>query len=277
MKRSFCIAGLCAGLVAANVSATVSLPNIFGDNMVLQQGMAVPVWGWADPGEVVTVRFAGQTRQATADAAGAWSLKLDALQATSTPSEMTVTGKNQIVYKNVVVGEVWFCSGQSNMEFKVRDSDNAQQEMAAANLPMIRHFQAPKRVASTPDRNVNAHWSVTTPQNVGNESAIAFYFGRDLHQALKVPVGLINCSWGGTRIEPWTPLCGFERTPKLESILKRVRTALPGTAEHTAVYTTYTDAMKAWLTASRGEFDAGKALMPPPAFPAELTLPAHNE
>ena len=274
MKRSYCIAGLCAGLVAAHVSATVSLPNIFGDNMVLQQGMAVPVWGWADPGEVVTVLFAGQTRQATADAAGKWSLKLDALQATSTPSEMTVSGKNRIVYKNVVVGEVWFCSGQSNMEFRVRDSDNAQQEMAAANLPMIRHFQAPRIVASAPGKNVNAHWSVTTPQNVGNESAIAFYFGRTLHQALKVPVGLINCSWGGTRIEPWTPLCGFEGTPKLEGILKRVRTSIPGTPEHTDAYTKYAEAMKGWLNTSRAEFDAGKALTPPPAFPADLTLPS---
>ena len=144
--------------------------------MVLQQGMAVPVWGWADPGETVTVLFAGQTRRVTADADGKWSLKLDALQATSTPSEMTVTGKNQIVFRNVVVGEVWFCSGQSNMEFKVRDSDHAQQEMAAADLPMIRHFQAPKHVASMPEKNVNARWSVTTPQNVGNESAIAFFF-----------------------------------------------------------------------------------------------------
>ncbi|MBO7654054.1 MAG: 9-O-acetylesterase [Kiritimatiellae bacterium] len=274
MKRSFCIAGLCAGLVAANVSAAVSLPNIFGDNMVLQQGMAVPVWGWADPGETVTVLFAGQTRRVTADADGKWSLKLDALQATSTPSEMTVTGKNQIVFRNVVVGEVWFCSGQSNMEFKVRDSDHAQQEMAAADLPMIRHFQAPKHVASMPEKNVNARWSVTTPQNVGNESAIAFFFGRDLHRALKVPVGLINCSWGGTRIEPWTPLCGFEETPSLESILNRIRVALPGTAEHAAAYTKYTDAMKAWLNSSRAEFDAGKTLTPPPAFPAEMTLPS---
>ena len=269
------LVGVCVGMAALNGVAAVRLPNIFGDNMVLQQGMAVPVWGWADPGEKVTVRFAGQTLQATADRNGAWRVALGALSASSEPAAFSVEGTNRIVLQNVVVGEVWFCWGQSNMEWKVRDTDNAAQEMAAANLPLIRHFQAPKHIASLPETDVNAHWSVTTPASVGNESAIAFYFGRNLHAALKVPVGLINCSWGGTRIEPWTPVCGFEGLPKLQSIMTRIRTATPGTPEHTAAYTRYAEELQKWLAASRSAFDAGKAQTPPPAFPAQLALPTN--
>jgi sialate O-acetylesterase len=262
------------GMLAGEAAAAVRLPNIFGDNMVLQQEMAVPVWGWAKPGEKVTVEFAGQRKETVAGADGKWMVRLDALKASDKPQVFKVAGENAVTFSNVVVGEVWFCSGQSNMEFKVREAKNAEAEIAAANFPLIRNFQAEKRVASVPEDDVNAKWSVTAPDNIGNESAVAFFFGRDLHQALKVPVGLINCSWGGTRIEPWTPLCGFDGIPALDGIRARVLTAQPGSESHKAVLAKYEEALKKWIADADALTAAGKALVPPPAFPRDLILPA---
>ena len=188
--------------------AVVKLPHVFGDNMVLQGGQKVPVWGKADPGEKVTVSFAGQTVAATADAKGAWRVDLKPLEVNATGAAFRVKGANEIVFQNVVVGEVWFCSGQSNMEFTMsrhRKVKDWEKEVAAAKWPLIRHFHPPHRVAYEPMDDVEASWVETTPETIPPQSAVAFFFGETLHKELNVPVGLINCSWGGSRIEPWTP------------------------------------------------------------------------
>jgi len=199
----------CAGLAAAaGVQAAVKLPNVFGDNMVLQRGQKVPVWGKADPGERVTVSFAGQSVSATAGADGKWRVDLAPLEASAEAREMTVKGSDEKVLRNVVVGEVWFCSGQSNMEFTMssrRKVKDWEKEVAAANWPLIRHFNVDHRVCAEPQDDVPAKWVDTTPQTIPPQSAVAFFFGETLHRELKVPVGLVNASWGGTRIEPWTP------------------------------------------------------------------------
>ena len=221
MKTRFAVAGLTctAVLFLAVADAAVTMPQVFGDNMVLQQGQKIPVWGKAKPGEQVTVAFAGQTVSATADANGRWKLFLAPLTASSEGQDFTVSSKtlnSQLLtlnFHDVLVGEVWFCSGQSNMEFPMgglpydatrRIKDSAR-EIAAANHPLLRHFKSPRNLSKVPLEDVRAQWELTTPETVRNKSAVAYVFGETLLKELKVPVGLVECSWGGTRIEPWTP------------------------------------------------------------------------
>ena len=195
-------------LAAAFAARGVSLPHVFGDNMVLQRGQRVPVWGKAAPGEKVTVEFAGQAVSAKAGADGRWRLALEPLAESRSGAEFRVRGNGTVVFRNVVVGEVWFCSGQSNMAFtmsKYRKVKDWEKEVAAAKWPLIRHFRAPQKVAYEPLEDVDAVWEETSPETIPPQSAVAFFFGETLHKELKVPVGLINCSWGGTRIEAWTP------------------------------------------------------------------------
>ena len=202
-----------AAISAASVFADVSLPHVFGDNMVLQRGQKVPVWGKAAPGERVAVSFAGQVATTVADADGKWRLDLAPLKASSEGAEFRVAGANTIVFSNVVVGEVWFCSGQSNMEFPMgglpwdatRRIKDSEREIAAANHPLLRHFKVSKKTSETPLDDVDAAWELTTSASVARQSAVAYIFGETLMKELNVPVGLINSSWGGTRIEPWTP------------------------------------------------------------------------
>ena len=189
-------------------AAAVSLPHIFGDGMVLQRGAKVPVWGKGAPGEAVTVSFAGQSVSTTTGPDGRWRLDLAPLAASGEGADFSVKGENGIVLRDVVVGDVWFCSGQSNMEFTMsarRKVKDWEREVAAANWPLIRHFHVAHKVAAAPLDDVQAKWEATTPETIPPQSAVAFFFGETLHKELGVPVGLINASWGGTRIEPWTP------------------------------------------------------------------------
>ena len=202
------IASLALAFGAAFAAGAADLPHVFGDNMVLQRGQRVPVWGTGAPGEAVTVEFAGQSVSATAGSDGRWRVDLAPLRACAEGAEFRVKGANEIVLKNVVVGEVWFCSGQSNMEFTMsarRKVKDWEKEVSAAKWPLIRHFHPPHKVAFTPLDDVDSAWVETTPETIPPQSAVAFFFGETLHKELGVPVGLINCSWGGSRIEPWTP------------------------------------------------------------------------
>ena len=204
------IRGLTAAAVVAAAAAAggATLPHIFGNDMVLQCGQRVPVWGKGRPGESVKVGFAGQSVKTTVGADGRWRVDLAPLAASARPAEFRVESDVTTVFTNVVVGEVWFCSGQSNMEYTMsarRKIKDWEKEVAAANWPQIRHFRPPHRVEAAPVDDLEASWEVTTPKTIPPQSAVAFFFGETLHKELKVPVGLINCSWGGTRIEPWTP------------------------------------------------------------------------
>ena len=203
--------------------ADVTLPSVLGTHSVLQREAAVPVWGWADPGEKVTVTFAGQTKEATAGQDRRWSVKLDAMPANATPQKLTVKGKNEIVLEDILVGEVWIGSGQSNMQWDVNASLNAAQEKEAANHPNIRLFNVPLVSAPVKKDTVNASWTACTPQTVGGFSAVLYFMGRDLQKELNVPVGLIADSWGGSRIEPWTPLEGFDLVPSQQANAKKIR------------------------------------------------------
>ena len=173
--------------------------------MVLQREKAIAVWGWADAGEAVTVTFAGQVKSATAGADGKWSLKLDALPASAEPRSLVVTGKDghRIEVQDVLVGEVWLGSGQSNMAMNVQTSKDFDAEKAAANFPLIRHYQESSATAEQPQAEGKGQWRACTPDRVGGFSAVLYFFGREIHREVGVPVGLINTSVGGTPIESW--------------------------------------------------------------------------
>jgi sialate O-acetylesterase len=202
--------------LAAPVGAEVKLPSVFSDNMVLQRGVKVPVWGWAAPGEKVTVTLGQQSAKATADAQGKWQVRLKPLKAGG-PFTLQVVGANTVTLKNVLVGEVWIASGQSNMEFRVQDGQNARQEIAQANYPQIRTFTVAQRPALTEQSDCEGKWEVCSPATVGEGfSAVAYFFARDLHRALGVPVGIINTSWGGTPAESWTDRATLAADPALK-------------------------------------------------------------
>ncbi len=210
-----------AGLFAFAARADVKLPAIFSDNMVLQQGMPLTIWGWADEGEQVTVEFAGQKATAMAfkrlpNPLSRWAVKLAPLKASAEPAALTVQGRNKIERKNVLVGEVWLCSGQSNMEFTLRGSHEAQADIDAATNSLIRLFTVQRTKAAAPADDVKASpWQVCNPQTAASFSAVGFYFGRDLQKVLGVPVGLIHSSWGGTPAEAWTSMAVIEGNGEL--------------------------------------------------------------
>lgn len=197
-----------------STSADARLPALFSDHMVLQRDMPVPVWGWADPSEQITVTLGEQKHTATADAEGRWSVRLNELQP-GEPLTLMVAGRNTVTIRDVLVGEVWLCSGQSNMAMTVSRAQDFEKEQAAASFPAIRMFKVESKFADTPQSDVKGSWAVCSPETVGGFSATAYFFGRKLHQELGVPIGLINSSVGGTPIEAWISEPAQRSEPRL--------------------------------------------------------------
>jgi len=217
MKRFLLV--IAALLVAGAVSYAAVKPHaLFTDNAVLQQGVPINVWGTANDGEKVTVTFAGQKLTTTARN-GQWKVALRSLKASAEPQTMTITGENTIELKNILVGEVWVCSGQSNMAFGMNNTTDSAQHIAKATDGELRLFTVPRVTADTPQRDVNASWETCTPQTVTAFSAVAYFFGRDLRKARNVPVGLIHTSWGGTPAESWTTKETLEANPMLKKLI----------------------------------------------------------
>jgi len=209
----------CLFISASLLRAEVKLPAIFADHMVLQQQLPVPVWGTADVDEKVTITFGEQAVAATADARGKWAVKLKPLAASERPGNLVVSGKNTITLSDVLVGEVWFCSGQSNMDLPVKSAANPDAEIAAANYPNLRLYTMEKTTAENPLPDVPGKWAACSPASAGDFSACAYYYGRELQAALKVPVGLIHGSWGGSKVEWWTSSATLAATPEAKPIL----------------------------------------------------------
>ena len=200
-------------LLSCSLSAQVKLPTFFSNNMVLQQGMEIPVWGWASPGEKVLVMLDKSTASAKANKEGKWSLRLPAMNYGG-PHKLTVKGKNLQTFENVMIGEVWVCSGQSNMEFYLVNSNNGDAEVAASGNPQIRLFTVKKRISQKPqDQLEDGEWLPCSPESSPRFSAVGYFFGRALYEKLKVPIGLINSSWGGTIAETWTSNETMEMNP----------------------------------------------------------------
>nr|WP_315258092.1 sialate O-acetylesterase [uncultured Flavobacterium sp.] len=214
------IALFCAFSLYTN--ANVRLPLLFSDGMVLQRNKPIPVWGLADVNEKIEVRFNKQIKTIQADKNGKWMIGLNAEKAGG-PFELTITGNNKIVIKDVLVGEVWICSGQSNMEFQVYKTMNSQSEINDSNYPMIRHFGVAQDLSGTPKEDLKAgKWEVSSKETVGNFTAIGFYFAKKLYAELKIPIGIINTSWGGTNVETWTSRGAFQKSDEFKDMIANV-------------------------------------------------------
>ncbi len=201
IKSVLIIFCLCFGLLS--IQAEVTLSSVFSDNMVIQQNKPIRIWGWADKNESIEVRFLSQVKKTKADKDGKWELTLNAVSYGG-PYSLVVQGKsNNIVLKNILVGEVWLCSGQSNMEWTVQNINNANSEINNANYPQIRSFNVVKAIGMKPEEKLAGEWQVCSPSTVADFSAVAYFFARKLNQELNIPVGIINSSWGGTDVETW--------------------------------------------------------------------------
>jgi len=207
--------------------ADVKLPAVISDNMVLQRNKKLSIWGWAEPGEEVMVSVSWHRMRwaVTAGDNGKWVFKMNSPKMGG-PYEMTFSGKNTITLKNIMVGEVWVCSGQSNMQMAVKSSANAEQEIAAADYPDIRLFTVERKVAEQPQSDCVGNWTLCSPQTVPDFSAVAYYFGRELHKELDVPIGLIHTSWGGTPAEAWTRREVLKEESDFMPILERYEDAV---------------------------------------------------
>ena len=201
--RSVLLAWFACILLSASVSAELRLPSIFGDHMVLQRDIELRVWGWDNPGQEVSVAIAGQKVSAAAGGDGKWLVKLAPLSLTPHALRMTIEGSNRKVLANVQVGEVWICSGQSNMAWTVNNANDPALEKAAANFPDIRLVSVPQVGTQEAQDDFNGFWEPCTPESVGDFSAVGYFFGRQLHQTLGVPIGLIDNAWGGSAAEAW--------------------------------------------------------------------------
>ncbi len=219
MKKSITLFTLL--MYCAVALANITLPKILGDNMVLQRNKPIRIWGWGAANEKIAVQFNQQIKNTKADKAGKWQVMLLPENAGG-PYQLVVKGKNEIAVKNILVGEVWICSGQSNMEMPIEGwgkINNYQQEIAAADYAMIRQFKVPNTVSTSLKNDITGgEWKICNPANAGDFSATAYFFAKKLYNDLKVPVGLINTSWGGTQSEAWTSQKGFAQSDEFKSV-----------------------------------------------------------
>ena len=262
------IASLCIVLLLTTVArAEVKPSNLFSDHMVLQSGMSVPVWGTADPAEKVTIKFNGQTRSATADADGKWMVHLRKLKSGG-PFEMRIVGNKAgdapIMVKDVLVGEVWLGSGQSNMDFTVATTTrhyfagvaNEAQEIAAANYPNIRMFTGGWKTTTQPQTTISGSWLVVTPENVKEMSAIGYLFARDMQKELNVPFGIITEAFGASTAEAWTSREALAAVPQLNQLLVNFDASVTTYNSHPPDMTA---ALKAWQASADAATTAGRA------------------
>lgn len=278
MRKGLMLAAL-ALMSVVIVEAKVIPAAIFGDHLVLQREMPVPVWGTADAGEKVTVSFAGQNLETTADQEGNWMVKLAPLATNATPQVLTI---NDVTIQDVLVGEVWLCSGQSNMEMPMwtdrarwRNIDGDKLCANGAN-PLIRTARmSPRRWEKLPRKDFPITWAALDADNAQSFSAVSFFFGHELQAKLGIPIGLITSHWGGTRIEPWTPPCGFDSIPELKEIAYRVNAKLPSCPEYKEAAQKTIEAYRQWLDSFVQASANGAELLPPPEFP-EALKPAIN-
>lgn len=244
--------------------ADVKPASLFSDGMVLQRDVPVPVWGWADPGEKVTVFFAGTQAEGTADNDGKWLVDLPPAKVNAVGSDLTISGKNTITVKDVLVGDVWLGSGQSNMEWAVKDSANSQAEIVGATCPKIRLFTVPKLMKGQKVERISAKWVVCSPETVRDFSAALYFFGRELTERTGIPIGLIHSSLGGTRIELWTAPEGFAAVPEFAETFKAINTIAE---QYRAGLPAKLSAVEEWLNQTKAALADGKQLPVTPEWP----------
>ena len=261
------------------ILADVTLPAVFSDHMVLQQQIPLRIWGWAEAGEMVTVSIGTNKKTVKTPESGRWEAKLPAMTASKTPTSIKVQAKNTVEISDVLVGEVWLCSGQSNMEWPVAACVNAQEEIAAAKYPLIRHIKVPLVPSTVPLDNFQSAWQVCSPETAGSFTACGYFMARKLQKELDIPVGLINSSWGGTRVEPWTPPVGFQRVDALQDIYQSVVGRTPGTPEYRGRLESHVKAIEAWTMKAKAALknSLSSGVETSPAFPTELAPFTSNQ
>jgi sialate O-acetylesterase len=210
------------GIIITN--AQIRLPNFFNDNMILQRNGTIPIWGWAKPNEKILIQFNQQTKTTKADKAGKWMIRLDAENAGG-PYVLSIKGKSGLQIKNILVGDVWLCTGQSNMEWTVGQSNNAQKEMTTANYPFIRQIKIQHAINSLPDVDTKvAKWEVCNSTTVSNFTGVGYFFAKNIYDSTKIPIGLINTCWGGTNVETWISREGFESSDEFKEMIANMPT-----------------------------------------------------
>jgi sialate O-acetylesterase len=261
MKRTPCLLAVLLSLALVTAAeAGIRLPAIVGHHMVLQRDLANPIWGWSDPGAAVSVSIAGQTHQATAGEDGKWRVVLDPMAGSSHAMRMTIaSGGDTIVLSNIVVGEVWICSGQSNMQWSVAQSYDPDLETATANFPNIRLISVPQVGTQEKQDDFNGRWEICTPETVGDFSAVGYFFGRQLHQTLGVPIGLIDNAWGGSAAEAWVSRETMEADARFANVMAQWKQT-EATYDHEK-------AMEAWRAKAEEAKAAGQ---PAPRAPSDL-------
>jgi len=243
--------------LAAVARADVSPAPLFSDGAVLQRDKPVAIWGRADPAEKVSVTFAGQRREATTGADGRWIVYLDSLAASGQGTDLVIAGRNTVILRDVVVGEVWLCSGQSNMEFPVSRATNGAREVAAANFPLLRHVKIERTVAASAAEAVRTTgWKPATPSEAGAFTAVGYFFARELHQKTGVPIGLVHSSWGGTPIESWMSGAALAENPAFAVVGERWRQM---EAAYPADKVTYDANLPGWTAAEATARSRGRA------------------
>ena len=249
------------------------LPKIFGDHMVFQRELPVVIWGWADADQEVTVTFGEQAKSTKADSGRRWRVQLDPLRASTKGAKLTVrSGDQSIEFDDVLVGEVWLCSGQSNMEWRVSNTNDAEAEIARAAYPAIRHIEIDHLMLPEPVDDVQSKkgWELCTPETVASFTAAGYFFGKELYEKLDVPIGLVNSSWGGSNIEAFTSLEGFRQVPELAETVRRIEGSLPGNpAYKKAVFETMAKT-RDWLRQAREAMVEDERVPFPPALPKNV-------
>ena len=267
-------------------AANVRLPAIFGSHMVLQQDSKIPVWGWADPGEAVSVALGDHTAKTTAGADGKWRVNLDPVPGGTAPLSLTVTGKNSVKLDDVLVGDVWLCGGQSNMEFNLNRGENGPADALKATDPLIRLFVVYKDIALDPKDDTAGKWALCTPTTVSWFSSVGYYFGRSVRQKYNRPVGLIASYWGGTPAQAWTSLSALQKDPPFTNYVDAYNKLVADFPAASAAYPklqadyveqqkqylahldpAYVEAMKVWNEANQQATAKGQVSPPRPKAP----------
>lgn len=244
--------------------AEVKLPHVFGDHMMLQRGQPVNVWGTAAPGAKVTLKLGGNSAEATAGPDGRWQGQLPALEQ-GEGLELVVAEQNTVTIKDILVGDVWLCSGQSNMEFKTGGMATvAKEEIDGANFPKIRLFRVAGPFTPYPQDDIAGAWVVCEPKSVPGITAVGYFFAREIHEKTKVPIGVLESAWGGTLIEPWVNPEGVKLVPELKPMQERLE---KDRAAWLATVPKLADAAEQWAVAAREAAKAGTEVPPPPALP----------
>ena len=264
-----------ATIITTSAHAELKLPAILSDHMVLQRNNPITIWGWADAGAPVEVSLDKQTKKTKADKDGRWSVELKALKAGGPLTLSVRSGQETRQVSDILVGEVWVWSGQSNMAWPVSASVNAEQEIAAADFPQIRLIEIPRQARPEPQEDVMATWAACTPETVKAFSAVGYFFGRELHQELNVPIGLIGSNYGGTPAEAWTSRGTLEAHDSLEPLLDRWA-AMRNSWDPAKAKADYEAALANWQAAAEKAKAEGKPAPRQPQPPIDPSLHPHS-